>query len=174
MAYTNTTPLPGDSEVVLLGKLLQLFGGSPTGGDGKPQLLADILAAAANGGGGGGLSEETVVITVALNGMNDYVAAGTNVAYVRAPFAFTLTAVRASLNVASTSGAVTVDVNLGGASVLGTKLTIDQDETTSVTAAAPATIVTSAITDDGLISFDIDGAGSNAKGLVVTLIGTKP
>jgi hypothetical protein len=52
MAFPNTNPLPGDSEVVLLKKLLQLFGGSSTGPDGRPQLLSDILTAANAGGSG--------------------------------------------------------------------------------------------------------------------------
>ena len=91
----------------------------------------------------------------------------------RAPAAFTLTGVRASLSVAQTSGSIfTVDINLGGTSVLGTKLTIDNNETTSVTAATPATIVNNNITDDGELSIDIDQIGNGtAKGLKVTLIG---
>jgi hypothetical protein len=90
------------------------------------------------------------------------------------PFAFTLTAVRASLGVAQTSGSIfTVDVNQSGSSILGTKLTIDNTEKTSVTAATPATIVTSSLTDDAEITIDIDQVGDGtAKGLKVTLIGT--
>jgi hypothetical protein len=46
MAFPNTKPLPGDNPRNLLAKLLQLFGGSPTGDDGLPQLLRKILQAA--------------------------------------------------------------------------------------------------------------------------------
>jgi hypothetical protein len=87
----------------------------------------------------------------------------------------TLTAVRASLTTAQTAGALlTVDINLNGVSVLGTKLTFDNNERTTVTAATPATIVTSALTDDGEITVDIDAVGTaGARGLKITLIGTR-
>jgi hypothetical protein len=58
--------------------------------------------------------------------------------------------------------------------VLGTKLTFDNNERTTVTAATPATIVTSALTDDGEITVDIDAVGTaGARGLKITLIGTR-
>jgi hypothetical protein len=91
------------------------------------------------------------------------------------PYAMTLTSVRASLSTAQASGSIfTVDINLNGTSVLGTKLTIDNTEKTSTTAATPATITTSALTDDGEITIDIDQVGTaGAKGLKITLIGTR-
>ena len=53
------------------------------------------------------------------------------------PYAMTLTSVRASLSTAQTSGSIfTVDINESGSSVLSTKLTIDNTEKTSTTAAA--------------------------------------
>jgi hypothetical protein len=93
----------------------------------------------------------------------------------RMPHRMTLTAVRASLTTAQTAGALlTVDINLNGVSVLGTKLTFDNGERTTVTAATPATIVTSDLTDDGEITVDIDTVGTAlAKGLKITLIGTR-
>ena len=58
------------------------------------------------------------------------------------PYAFYLTAVKASLTAAQTSGtAFQVDVNNAGTSVLSTKLTIDNNELTSVTAATPEQIL---------------------------------
>ena len=91
------------------------------------------------------------------------------------PYAMTLTEVRSSLSTAQTAGALlTVDINLNGVSVLGTKLTFDNTEKTTVTAATPATIVTSALTNDGEITVDIDVVGTaGAKGLKITLIGTR-
>lgn len=93
----------------------------------------------------------------------------------RMPYAMTLTAVRASLSTAQASGTLlTVDINLNGTSVLGTKLTFDNTEKTTVTAATPATITTSALTDDGEITVDIDAIGTaGARGLKITLIGTR-
>jgi hypothetical protein len=93
----------------------------------------------------------------------------------RMPHAMKLTSVRASLTTAQASGSIfTVDINQSGSSVLGTKLTIDNTEKTSVTAATPATITTSALTDDAEITIDIDQIGNGtATGLKITLIGTR-
>ncbi len=96
---------------------------------------------------------------------------GTSVAYFRAPADITLTEVRASLLTASTSGAVTVDINVNGSSILGTLLTIDQDEKTSLTAATPVVISNTVIASDDEVTVDIDGAGTGALGLIVTFIG---
>src|SRR3546814_2453854 len=53
----------------------------------------------------------------------------------RLPHAVTLTAVRASLTTASSSGAPTFDIHESGTPILSTKLTIDPGEKTSATAA---------------------------------------
>jgi hypothetical protein len=87
----------------------------------------------------------------------------------------TLTAVRASLTTAQASGTIfTVDINEGGTSVLSTKLTIDNTELTSTTAATPAVISDTALADDAEITIDIDQVGDGtATGLKITLIGTR-
>jgi len=90
----------------------------------------------------------------------------------------TLSAVRASLSTAQTGngggGIFTVDVNEAGTTILSTKLTIDNGETTSTTAATPAVISDTALADDAEISIDVDQIGDGtAKGLKVTLIGTR-
>jgi len=91
----------------------------------------------------------------------------------RMPYAFTLTAVRASVTTAPTGSVLTVDINEGGSTILSTKLTIDVSETTSTTAATPAVISDSALADDSAITMDIDtiGSGTAGAGLKVTLIG---
>jgi len=91
----------------------------------------------------------------------------------RMPYAFTLTAVRASLKTAQTSGPIfTVDINENGTSVLSTKLTIDNTEKTSATADTPAVISDASLADDAEMTFDIDQVGDGtAIGLVVTLVG---
>src|SRR3546814_18818128 len=76
-----------------------------------------------------------------------------------------------SLTTASSSGAVTVDINEAGSTILSTKLTIDQGEKTSTTAATPAVISDASLGDDAEITIDVDGAGTDAAGLKVTLIG---
>lgn len=92
----------------------------------------------------------------------------------RMPFAFTLSSVRASLTNASSLGVVQIDINVSGASILSTKLTIDEGEKTSTTAATPAVISAAAIADDDEITIDIDSAGSGAKGAKVMLLGRQP
>lgn len=114
-----------------------------------------------------------VTIGVALSDETTAITTGTNKAVIRAPFAFTLTGVRSNLNTASSSGTPTVDINKNGSTVLSTKLTIDANELTSVTTATAAVISTSAFADDDEIEFDIDVAGTGAKGLKVWLIGTR-
>ena len=100
---------------------------------------------------------------------------GTDKIQFRMPYAFTLTSVRCNVNTAPTGSTIIVDINQNGTTILSTKLTIDISETTSTTAAIPAVISTSALTDDSIISVDIDQIGSSVAGtgLKVELIGTQ-
>ena len=93
----------------------------------------------------------------------------------RTPYAFTISGVRASLTTAATGAIFVVDINQNGVSILSTKLTIDISETTSTTAATPPVILTSALTDDSIITIDIDTIGStnSGQGLKVTIIGNE-
>lgn len=113
------------------------------------------------------------VIQTACSDETTALTTGTAKVTFRMPYQFKLTAVRASLTTAQTSGSIfTVDINQSGSSVLGTKLTIDNTEKTSTTAATPATITTSILNDDAEITIDIDQIGNGtAKGLKITLIG---
>jgi hypothetical protein len=89
----------------------------------------------------------------------------------RAPRAMVVTGVRASLTTAQSTGSIiTVDINDSGTSILSTKLTIDNTEKTSVTAATAPVISDSAIADDAEITIDIDQVGDGtAKGLKITI-----
>lgn len=99
-------------------------------------------------------------------------ATGTKVTF-RMPHAMTVTAVRASLTTADSTG-ITVDINEGGTSILSTKITIDASEKTSTTAATPPVISDSALADDAEMTVDVDAVGSSeATGLKVSLIGTR-
>ncbi len=114
-------------------------------------------------------------IIVAASDEGTALTTGTAKVTFRMPYAFTLTGVRASLTTAQASGSVfTVDINEGGTSILSTKLTIDNTEKTSTTAATAAVISDAALADDAEITVDIDQVGDGtAKGLKVTLLGTK-
>jgi hypothetical protein len=109
-------------------------------------------------------SDETTAITT-----------GNNKVKFRMPYAFTVSAVRASLSTAQGSGNIfTVDINEAGTSIISTKLTIDNTELTSTTAATPPVISDSALADDAEISIDVDQIGDGtAKGLKVVIIGTR-
>ena len=102
------------------------------------------------------------------------ISVGTGFALLSMPFAKTLVSVQAIVATAGTgSGVTTIDINKNGSSVLTTKLTIDDTETTSETAAIAAVIDGTA--DDfalnDVLTIDIDGLGTGdaAKGLAVRL-----
>lgn len=118
---------------------------------------------------------EPVCIQVACSDLTTVITAGTSKAYFCAPYAFSLTEVRASLLTAQTGGSkFTVDINVNGATILSTKITIDNNENTSVTAATPAVISSSSISDDRIITIDVDVVGTGSPvGLIVTLIGKR-
>lgn len=100
---------------------------------------------------------------------------GTGKVAFRMPYAMTLSAVRCSLTTAQASGSIlTVDINDSGTTILSTKLTIDNTEKTSTTAATSAVISDTSLADDAEITIDIDQIGDGtAKGLKITLIGTR-
>lgn len=124
------------------------------------QLEASVGAAAA-------------VIPVACSDETTALTAGSAKVTFRMPYAMQLNSVRASLTTAQTSGSLlTVDINALGSSILSTKLTLDNTEKTSTTAATPAVISTASLPDDAEITIDIDQIGDGtAKGLKVYLIG---
>lgn len=113
------------------------------------------------------------VIGIACSDETTALTAGTGKVTFRMPYAMTLTAVRATLTTAQTSGSIfTVDINEGGTTILSTKLTIDNTEKTSTTAATPPVISDTALADDAEITIDIDQIGDGtAKGLKIWLIG---
>jgi len=93
----------------------------------------------------------------------------------RMPYAFTLTAVRASVTTAPVWSTIIVDINESWSTILSTKLTIDASEKTSTTAATPAVISDSALADDAEITVDIDQiwSGTAWTWLKIYLIGYK-
>ncbi len=100
---------------------------------------------------------------------------GTSKLSFRMPHGMLLLGVKASLVSASTGSTVIVDINKDGTSILGTKLSIDAGETTSTTAATAATLADTFLSDDALITIDIDQVGSTnpGKGLKVWLLGVR-
>lgn len=138
-----------------------------TDGGGSPPTTTTVAVSA---------SVAAKIIQFACSDETSELIAGTRKIALRAPYAMTITAVRASLSSVSAGspngGGITVDINVNGTSILSTKLTIDANELTSVTAATAAVISSSALADDDEISVDIDSVGSGAAGLKVALIGS--
>lgn len=123
-----------------------------------------------------GGSGTTVMIPVACSDETTALTAGgAKVTFIN-PFSgtFTVTSVVASLTTAQASGSIfTVDINEAGVSILSTKLTIDNTEKNSSTAAAAAVISDASIAAFAELTIDIDQVGDGtAKGLKVYLIGT--
>ena len=147
-----------------------------TGTDTARSITPDALA-------GSNLGESKVSIMVTDPG-GDALTTGDSKAYFRVPSSMTgmdLVEVEACLSTVSSSGAVTVMVHRSRRSnatsrtlvdMLSTAITLDQSEFDTVDAATPNVINTSnddVVTGDQ-IHIDIDGAGTGAKGLVVTLV----
>jgi len=131
----------------------------------------------------GGVSANTISATtyqnlpteiqVAASDETTALTTGTAKVTFRMPYAMTVTEVRGSLTTAQTSGSIfTVDINESGTSILSTKLTIDNTEKTSVTAATPPVISDTSLADDSEITVDIDQVGDGtATGLKITIKG---
>lgn len=114
---------------------------------------------------------QTEIHGIALSDETTAITTGTNKATFSLPYAFTVKSVYATLNTVSSSGIPTVDINEAGTTILSTKLTIDASEKTSATAAAAAVISDALIAANAEIGFDIDVAGTGAKGLKVFIQG---
>jgi hypothetical protein len=121
-----------------------------------------------------GVNNQPVSLQWAISDETTSITTGTAKITFRAPYAFTLTGVRASLSTASSSGLPTFDIKQGGVSVLSTKVSINASAKTSIGATTPPVISNSTITDDAEITIDITVAGTGAKGAKITLLGTKP
>ncbi len=111
-------------------------------------------------------SDEATTITV-----------GNGKTTLRAPRAFRLTSVRASLNTASTSGIPAYRINKNGATIFATNLTINASAKTSVGATTAPVFTGSAsyidFADDDEITIDVVTSGTGTKGLKIALIGTR-
>jgi hypothetical protein len=127
-----------------------------------------------HGGVGASSGGTTTCIPVACGDETTAITTGTAKVTFRMPFAFTLTAVRASVTTAPTGANLVIDINEGGTTILSTKLSIDATEKTSTTAATPAVISDTALADDAEITIDFDQVGSTiaGAGVKVYLIGT--
>jgi hypothetical protein len=114
--------------------------------------------------GTGGAAAVNDIYVIACSTETTPLSTGTAKVTFRMPAAGTLTAVKATVTTAPVGSALIVDINEAGTSVLSTKLSIDDGEETSATAATPAVISDSALADDAEITIDIDQVGSTTAG----------
>lgn len=93
----------------------------------------------------------------------------------RMPYAFTASAVRASLTTAATGSLFIVDIQESGVTVLSTNISIDISEKTSTTAETAPVIDDADWADDAEITIIIDQIGSSDAGAggKVTIIGER-
>ena len=151
-----------------------------------PNTLTDWNSSADPGNTNGALNQLASRLKVAENKQIESIivacsdeatalTTGTSKVTFRMPYAMTVSGVKASLSTAQTAGAIfTVDINEGGTSILSTKLTIDNTEKTSATAAIAAVLSDTALAADAEITVDIDQVGDGtAKGLKITINGSR-
>lgn len=115
----------------------------------------------------------TETFCIACGDETTAITAGTAKTTFHMPCDFMLTEVFAGLTTPQTSGtAFTVDINEAGTSVLSTKITVDNGEETSLTAATPPVISDAALAKGAKMTFDFDAVGDGtAKGPKVYLTG---
>jgi hypothetical protein len=146
---------------------------------------AGTLTLAATGGSGGdsGLAS-AFPVTFARGITADSTAppgASTSnpVAYLRAPFAFTLTEVRAFQLAPDGATATIIDIHKGpsgaNSTILTTRITIEANERSSEEATAQPQVTSNlaAIEDDAELWFYLDQRGDASRGIVVWLLGTR-
>lgn len=98
------------------------------------------------------------------------VVAGTGLVGIHMPFPFKVTDVALGANASSTSGAITVDLKVGGTTMFGTKPSIAQGSTWSGVPGKPTLTITD-IAAGSFLTLDVTAPGAGAKGLKVYLIG---
>jgi len=130
-----------------------------------------------NPGALGGTLTSKLVKEIALSDMVTSLVPANGVGYFRVYAPFRVLAFYASLFAVSSSGLVTVDINVNAVSILVTKLSIDANEKDNTTAATPYIITGSPapsfydFTIGQEVSFDIDASGTGAKGLILYMVG---
>lgn len=120
-----------------------------------------------------GLASAVIKYQLSASDLVSPLTQGPSRAYFRTTDSFILQEVRASLIQASDSGAVRVGLVINGFQALYTPIQIDQGQKTSVTSSVPPSIAYQDLPDDSEVVIDILTPGVNAKGLIVTLMGTR-
>jgi len=113
-------------------------------------------------------NNEELIIAVSDETTN--ISVGTNKFTFRLPYGYKLLNIRGSLNTAPTGSDLIVDINKNGTSILSTKLSININEKTSITASTPVVISDTIFIDNDEITIDIDQVGSTIPGAGLKII----
>ena len=112
----------------------------------------------------------TLSFIVSLTAEDGDATVADNLAIIRMPFAFEVTAVSAFCNTAPTGATLTFDITEATATILSTLITIDVTEKTSSTAATPPVIDDGTLAADAIIGFNCDQIGSSTAGAGIKII----
>lgn len=151
--------------------------GAPTASEINITASDDAVGSGGGGGGSGVAGKgdaapqlETFVIP--LGDKTSAITTGTPTQDFLVPYAMTLTEVGSYLSTVQASGsAYTQDVKANGTSIMATKITVDNGERSSLTAATPPAISAPSLNKGDLLTFPIDAAGTGGKGPVTWVKG---
>ena len=166
---TSTYSFPNNHQVLFI------ITTTPSGTSGTSGVNGSNGTSGANGtSGSSGITPATykMDLSVAISDETTQITTGAGKLTIYAPYDFTITEVIASL---STSGSTTseFDVNLNGSSIFSTRPTVDANENTTGTAATPSVLSTTTVTKYDRLSYDIDVAGTGARGAKIYIVGTR-
>ncbi len=163
-----------DAQLVVIGNTSNTNTGDETNATIKTKLgIASAINAGYMTAQNFGLHEQ-VTTQLSLSSLDTAITSGTNKGYWVAPYDGefkTSNGLVANLLTAQSSGGVfTIDVNKNGSTILSTKLTIDNSETTSGTATTPYVITDTTFNEGDIFTFDIDQVGDSVcRGALLTL-----
>jgi hypothetical protein len=133
------------------------------GGDGLVGAAGEPGAAGSPGPAG------TETLCAAASDETTEITAGTGKVTFHAPYAMSISAIYVGLNVASSSGTVTVDVNANGSTVFSTLPTL----ASGISFTLNGILSLTTLAQGDRLSVDFDTAGTGAKGVKVYIIGNK-
>ncbi len=111
-------------------------------------------------------------IMLPVGSQTSSIPTGINVESIVLPYDFVVVEVQASLRVAQDTGAaVSVDVKVGGTSILSAPVTFVNTQRTTITNPTQPTVVTPAHARGTELTFDVTAAAAVATGLKITIVG---
>lgn len=151
--------------------------GAPTAAEITITGSDDTVGAGGGGGGsgaagGGDAAPQLEHYEIPITDKTSALATGTPAYDFEIAYDFQLTRVGARLGTVQASGTVaTFDIKANGTSILSTKITVDNGEKSSRTAATQPVISAPSLNAGDLLTFPIDAVGSGGKGASIVLVG---